>query len=441
MTSWPRCLPCFKRSSTLAATLLIGLLAVAAPLLMTSVAEAGTIGPDVTVFSLSDTTNYGVSGGIRGYAIGTRSCNIGDQPLNWCDNTGGCGAGTTDEDHPVIAQNIYRLKDGRFDQIGASWLKHGFVSTNSDTAGCLTGVCVDPPLGGNQLGVGCTDPYGSSLNGSRPLGRKSEVNAATGEFPFPPGGGGSTASVWNQRVAVAEADLSAALNPGALYYLEGHYVAPDDATAGNGLNNASYRRVTVEVGTFTLQMAEATVREKSAIEVWPVVDSTVELINVDVPSTPVERFHVARKVTEVTPGELWHYEYAVHNMNSNRAADRLVIDFFGNVTFTNVGFHDVNAHSNEPYDTTDWPGTTTATSLTWEAPLFVPAEDANAIRWATMYNFWFDADQPPTSIESHSLRLFEAGTPESLEFWLGDTELFADGFETGDTSAWDLTFP
>lgn len=402
---------------------------------------AGTIGPDVTVFSLSDTTNYGTAGGIRGYSIGTRSCNIGDAPLNWCDNNGGCGAGTTSHDHPVIAQNVYRLKDGRLDQIGASWLKHGFVSTNSDTPGCLTGVCDDPPLGGNQLGVGCTDPYGSSLNGSRPLGRKSEVNPTTGAYPFPPGGGGSTASIWNQRAAVAEADLSAALNPGARYFIEGQYIAPDDALAGNGLNNASYREVTVEAGTFNLQMLTSTVREKTAIEGWPVLDPTVELFNVDVPSVPVERFRVARKVTEVTPGELWHYEYAVHNMNSARSADRLSIQFFGNTAITNIGFHDVNAHSNEPYDPTDWVSATTANSIVWEAALFVPEQNANALRWATMYNFWFDADRAPESISAHLLRLFETGTPAELEFLTGTSLLFADGFETGDTSSWELAFP
>jgi len=400
-------------------------------------------GPDVTVFDLSDTTNYGTSGGVRGYAIGTRSCNIGTKPLNWCDANGGCGDGTTNRDHPVIAQNIYRLKNGRLDQVGASWLKHGFLSTNSSTSGCLTGTCTQPPLGSDQLGVGCTDPYGSGLNGSRPMGRKSEVNPSTGDFPFPPTGGGSSAAVWNQRVAVAETDLDDTNNPGALYYLEGHYIAPDDAIAGNGLNNASYRRVTVNSSNFNLSMASATVRQKSAIEVWPLVDNTVELINVDAPTLPVERFHVARKVTDLGSG-VWHYEYAIHNMNSARSADRLTITFGGSTAFSNVGFHDVNAHSGEPYDTTDWGTSTNATSITWQAAAFSPPEDANALRWATMYNFWFDANRGPSEISLHTLGLFETGSPTELEFLPGNPEalpLFEDGFETGDTAGWDQTLP
>ncbi|MBP9143534.1 MAG: hypothetical protein KBF21_08730 [Thermoanaerobaculia bacterium] len=409
-------------------------------LLGVEAAAAGSTGADVTVYELPGTTNWGASGGIRGYSVGTTSCNIGDTPLNWCDVNGGCGSGTTSSDHPVIGQNIYRLKNGRFDQIGASWLKHGFISLNQSAGGCGDGSCAAPPLGGNQLGVGCTDPYSSSLNGGRPMGRKSEVNPTTGVFPFPEGGGGSTATIWNQRAAVAEADLDAALNPGARYFIEGQYIAPDDAQSGNGLNNASYREVSVEAVSFNLQNVGSTVRQKSAIEVWPVIDATVELLNVDVPSVPVERFHVARKVTNPSAG-VWHYEYAVHNMNSARAADRLAIRFFGATTFENIGFHDVNAHSNEPYDTADWGNTVTVDEVSWDSPAFSPAENANAIRWANMYNFWFDADRPPAEIETHVLGLFEAGTPGEVEFLTNTNLIFVDGFGTGDSTAWSQTFP
>lgn len=406
----------------------IGLSLLAGFMLGTGPVSAGQLGPDVTVFTLSDTSNYGMASGIRGYSVGTTSCNIGDTPLNWCDNGGGCGAGTTSHDHPVIAQNMYRLKSGRFDQIGASWLKHGFVSTNSTAAEC--GTCTQPPLGGNQLGVGCTDPYGSGLNGGRPLGPKSEVNPTTGDYPFPHGGGaGSQAAVWNQRVAVAQTDLDPALNAGARYFVEGHYVAPDDAAAGNGLNNASYREVSVNASTFNLSFLSATVRRKAAIEVWATIDPGVEFFTIDLPTTPVQRFHVARRVTDLTGG-VWHYEYAVHNMNSTRAANRLSIEFFGPTNFTNTGFHDVDAHSGEPYDTADWPPVTAAENISWTTPAFATPANANALRWATMYNFWFDADRPPEEIEDHRLGLFQAGSPSEMIFLVGTAPVqFSDGFE------------
>ena len=397
-------------------------------LLCWTASAAHAAGPDVTVLELTETTNHGVANGIRGYSVGTTSCNIGDAPLNWCSFGGGCAAGANSNDHPAIAQNLYRLKNGRMDQIGASWLKHGFLSLNIDAPGCRTGTCTQPPAGGAQLGVGCTDPYGSDLNGDRPLGRKSDVNATTGDFPNPDGTG-SQSFVWNQRIAVAETDLSAALNPGASYYVEGQYVAPDDAEAGNGLNNASNRLVDVTAGNYNLDPTGTTSPRQAAIERWPLLDSEVELVNVDVPSVPVERFHVARRVSVVTPGALWHYEYAIHNMNSDRAADRFSVQFSGATAVSGIGFHDVDSHSGEPYDTADWPGTTTANSVAWAAPAFPSApQNANALRWATMYNFWFDADRPPAHIDSHGLRLFKAGAPAQVDFVIA-VPLFADGFE------------
>ncbi len=149
---------------------------------------------------------------------------------------------------------------------------------------------------------------------------------------------------------------------------------------------------------------------------------------------------VARKVTNPSAG-VWHYEYAVHNMNSDRAADRLAIQFSGATTFENIGFHDVDSHSNEPYDTTDWSNTVTADELRWDSPSFSPAENANAIRWASMYNFWFDADRPPTEIATHVLGLFEAGTPTEVEFLSNTNVIFLDGFGSGDSAAWSLTQP
>ncbi len=398
---------------------------------------AGSTGPDVTVFSLPAAFNWGSSGGVRGYSIGTTSCNIGDAPLNWCDNGGGCGAGTTDEDHPAIAQNLYRLKDGRFEQLGMSWLKHGFVSLNTSSAGCGDGSCDPPPLGGNQLGVGCTDPYGSSKNGGRPLGRRSEVNATTGEFPFPYGTGGTESAPGDQRVKVLESELDPALNAGARYFLEGQYVAPDDAAAGNGLNNASYREVSVQAGSFNLSNVGSTVREVPAIAVWPVIDPTVELVNADTATTPVERFHVARKVTTPSPGT-WHYEYAIHNMNSDQGARSFTITFPGATTITNVGFRDVDHHSGEPYATTNWVSTVGANGVSWATDDFATNANANALRWATLFSFWFDANAGPGSV-SHALGLFKSGGTLAVSFPL--QSVFDDGFETGDTSAWTLIVP
>ena len=63
--------------------------------------------------------------------------------------------------HPVIAQNLYRLKNGRFEQLGMSWLKNGFYALSLQPC--------EPSHRAQRhgLNVGCSDPYGAGLNGCR----------------------------------------------------------------------------------------------------------------------------------------------------------------------------------------------------------------------------------------------------------------------------------
>ncbi len=408
----------------------------------THTTEAGSTGPDVTVYELQNTANHGAVGGVRAYSVGTTSCNIGDEPLWWCDDD---RSYCDDEQHPVIAQNLYRLKDGRFEQLGMSWLKHGFLSLNLSASQCGDGSCDSPPHGGDQLGVGCTDPYGAGLNGSRPLGMRSEVNATTGTFPFP-----ATFVSWtqqiDQRIQAAEAELDPALNPDARYWIEAQYVAADDASRGNGLNNASHREVSVTPGSFNLGFAGPTVRQQPAIFAWRAAQEGVEILSVNViDSVPLQRFHAARRVTPA-PGGGWHYEYAIHNLNSDRSGRAFTVRFPGGATIDNVGFRDVDHHSGEPYDTMDWQVVTGADSVTWFTDLFADDELANALRWGTMFSFWFDADRPAADLKQ-TLELFKDGVPTTLHFTYGSvgppglSDIFSDGFESGDTSAWTLSQP
>ena len=43
----------------------------------------GDLGPDVVVFDLPSTYNWGTDGTVRAYSVGTTSCNRGDAPLSW----------------------------------------------------------------------------------------------------------------------------------------------------------------------------------------------------------------------------------------------------------------------------------------------------------------------------------------------------------------------
>ena len=86
--------------------------------------SVGTVpGPDVIVGDLPSVGQAGSSGSFVGLAVGTVSCNPGVVDVNWY--------GLPDNDHPVVAQNLYRMSGGatntdRFEQIGQSWLKHTF---------------------------------------------------------------------------------------------------------------------------------------------------------------------------------------------------------------------------------------------------------------------------------------------------------------------------
>ena len=50
------------------------------------------------------------------------------------------------------------------------------------------------------------------------------------------------------------------------------------------------------------------------------------------------------------------------------------------------------------------------TSITWNTETFAQNQNANAIRWGTLYNFRFDADQPPQTANA-TVGFFKTGSP------------------------------
>lgn len=383
-------------------------------------------GPDIIVgdlISIGSYTSGGPVNGMQAFSIGTTSCNLGSQNVNWISNS---------TDHPVIAQNFYRIKDGRIEQIGLSWLKHGFTALTQNLC------CTCNGSGGSVLGVGCSDPYSSSLNGSQTnLGPRWEVNASTGAFSWPspqrnwtpPG-----TTALTKRIQVNPADLDPALNNGAIYIAEGQYISPHDAAfagvaqpLGNGLNNASYRRFNVSWNAggwaSSLPFSASTVREKPAIQAWQDFDPSVTIVNVDIVGDggltggKVGRFIIGYKVTNNGNGT-WDYEYAVFNLNSHASGSSFSIPV-GGATLTNVGFKDVAYHSGDgdgspasasfySYDGTDWVPTNSGGNLTWNLVPATPVNNSNALRWSTLYNFRFTANKPPVPVTA-TLGLFRTG--------------------------------
>lgn len=358
-------------------------------------------GPDVIVGELYQTLSWGSAGDISAFSVGTISCNIGGTPLNWFANT---------NQHPVIVQNMFRLKDGRFEQIGQGWLKHGFFAlSHTDCSG--PGGCTGDPTG-EHLGVGCSDPYSASLNGEQAnLGPRSQVNPHTGGYPYPWTAPSAPPTI-GRRLQVHHADLDPALNSGAVYFVEGQYVTPDDAAAGKQDNNASYRPINVSGGgtSYSISLAGTTQRTKAGIRAWHAADFTVVEADVLVPGDGL--FMLAAKVTDLGTG-VYRYEYALQNLNVERAAASFSLPIFAGAAVTNQGFHDVDSHSGEPFSLTDWAGASGGGIISWSTTSFAVNPNANAIRWGTLYNFRFDANASPTT-STASIGLFKPGSPSSV---------------------------
>ncbi len=375
--------------------------------------ECGRVGPDLIVGGLVSVSNYG-SEQIDGewfdaFSVGPNRCNIGDQEVNWI-------AGT--DDHPVFGLNLFRLKDGRFEQLGQSWLFHSYSALQS------TGCCLacTPPGSSGRLGVGClttNSPVMIGLQSS--AGPKWEVNAHTGVFVYPPDDppwSGSTA----RRMRVRVSDLENTSGGQARFFVAGYCVAKDDAAAGNGNNNASYREVSVANVTFSsasFGLLGTTEREQAGIRAWQDVEPSVEETDIQIPNEGL--IILAAKATDIGGG-LWHYEYAAENLNSNRSVGSFSIPLDPASIVTNIGFHDVDYHSfdgddgggDANRDGTDWPNdyVVGASSITWS--MVDVGANSNALRWGTLYSFRFDTDAEPGEV-TVTMGLFEAGTPSSVD--------------------------
>ena len=373
-------------------------------------------GPDVIVGEIPSMAQFGSAGTQVGLGIGTTSCNNGTIDLNWF--------ALPQTDHPVIPQNFYRMSGGpnnneRFEQVGQSWLKHAFTALTGNACGFgCNGV------GGSHLGSGCSDPYGASLNASQTgLGSRAWVNPFTGAYPSSASNhSGHSHSGTTHRVLVEMSDLDTTQNPGATYFAEAQYVTPHEyawcqAHAGecNMYNNASYRQFSVSGTTsFNFSAVGGTVRTAPAITAW-----TGATINVIEPEPGVDgRAFIAFKVTGPVGG-IYHYEYAINNQNLDRAIQSLSLPVASEVTVSNIGFHAPVNHpgiandgtqADAGYSNLPWAATRSGGTLAWNSETFAQNQNANVLRWGTLYNFRFDSTRPPVNTRA-TIGFFKTGSP------------------------------
>ena len=377
-------------------------------------------GPDIIVGDLPAMVQIDPAVGSQvGLGIATTSCDNGDQPVDFfaLPNT----------DHPFFPENFYRMSGGadnleRFEQIGQSWIKHTFGADEDDdcSLGCNTNNCTQF----SQLCPGCSDPYLADENGDyQLLGSRAWVNPFTGAMP-------STAANHNghvhdgvsHRVRVNVADLNTTLNTGATYFAEAAYLDPLEYTwcqthpgQCNMYNNASYHQFHVNGTTsFTFSPVGQTVRMQPAIMAW--TGATVNQVQPDPGNDGIS--FVGFKVTSPAPG-VYHYEYAVYNYNLDRSIQSFGVPLGVGAILSNIGFHappqepgwaNDGTFNNQGYSSMPWAVTQTSDSITWNSETFAQNQNANAIRFGTLYNFRFDADQPPQSANA-TVGFFKTGSP------------------------------
>ncbi len=368
---------------------LLPLAALATGLAAQSNVVAGLDGRLTVVNSL---TYYGRRGpahpnGEVGMAMLNTMCNPGSVNIPWYQ--------AMQPNHPKFGFLIVRVAGDRIEQINEwSFCKHAFVSINVSGA---CGSCQDPGTG-SLMGLNCSDTYAAGNNANRRwLGPPEEIDPWLGTwqpvgsyfdigdpmqagYPLPADGIRSLDhtifDTVQNRVTVDEADL---LTPNASYYYglqlihEGEALANrDDNLAHRGFNPVW------NGGSWSFPNNAAGQQYGSILDRWP--GANVEFGH---DGGDNGRFFVASKVTPLGGG-LYHYEYAVHNVDNSRGGGTLRIPIDAGATASNFTFGDIDLDPSN-----DWTAARVGNEVVFTSP------QGNPLEWNTIYNFGFDADVPP----------------------------------------------
>jgi hypothetical protein len=433
---------------------------------------SGPDGSDIYVWSIdgSSISKYGTIDGVTAYAMSTTSCNEGDEWAVWLSNV---------NQHPLVSQNLFRITDGRFEQIGMAWLKHTWCA--ADFSSCGTG---SPNGTCSYMTIGIYDTYSAGLNAAQDdLGPRSDVRAASGEYPYPYSiAFGQTGNSIYKRMQVQNTDLAGSTGANGTdtrYLAEAYYITSDEPindtdnpNANRQYDNASWKRVirgNLSGGGYFLNMTGPTVQRQTALEAWPQFDLNPGdgyPPQVAAVSTPGEKFvmgsdagvdapngrlYVGFDITPLPDG-MWAYDYTIYNYNSDRSVREVTLNV-AEADYTVATHHAPFYHSGDPQEgalgwgvtpdiengkvswaTEPWTGTASegGNELT-----------ANAIRWSTAHSFHIETTLPPDRAPL-KLGLFRPGTPSQVEAQVfgpapdcNDNEV-ADGIDIQDGTETDV---
>ncbi len=304
------------------------------------------------------------------------------------------------DQHPFLVWGLFRVSEGRIEQIGRSGVKHAFFTVNQNCE-------VNCGMGGSVLWPGCEDTYGvGNNNDPQFMGPIDEIRAFAGTWDscgsfFDANCDGSqegfSGGGFLNRMVVRETDLQVA---GAQYFFQGWYVVREDV---NILNTMGYRPLNPQFAGSSWSFSPAGFTQ------GPAIDAYISVTNQDGDrrNTPVTTAVGQLRVTvNVLPleNQRWRYEYALMNLDLDAGVSSFEISVPGGVEISSPAFRAASGT-----DVADWLIERQGNVLRFTAP------DANADRqpWMSLFNFSFIADTAPV-----------AG---SLSFVIPSTDAAAEG--------------
>lgn len=293
---------------------------------------------DVALIGMEHVQYLGTSPeGLVKLAPSARLRNVSDGDVPWIAKFESDGAYpyTPEDQHPYLVWSLYRLHDGRFEQLAVSGVKHAFNTINQN---CNPDLVDCSYLSGNVLGPDCEDIYSVTTNDENGLmGPRDEVEASIGRFEsspsfFDPGGTGDqthNAGSFENRLLVDPAELD---TPGAEYFVESWYVIQCDAEIWNSMG---YREVDPEpLGSGWEFNEVGDFQQGPAISEWisPGLDPSPTHVVVTVLSEDPDagcpggmpQGHLRLLVDVEGPDEgEYRYRYAVQNFDLDRGVERI----------------------------------------------------------------------------------------------------------------------
>lgn len=318
--------------------------------------------------------------------------NVGTADVAWHRKFTGIFEPYENDQHPYLIWNMYREIDGRFEQIGASGVKHAFFTVNTSCS-CS---------GGQVLFPTCQDKYSVGNNDlARELGPREKISSfdglwnSTGSFfdkdangvqdsPAPAGG---SYGLGENRMVVNENLFADSSLP---YYISSWYLIRDDV---NIFNNMGYKQF--EITSISNPTPDSwLITPLTNFTNGPASDQYVTPNSFDLNAgTASQRIlqdgeghlTVAVKVVDLNDGT-YRYNYMIENHDYDPQIQTITLPLADSASMINFVFADTDEDVNN-----DWIISHVDDKLILQAPA------SNEIDWGYLYSFSFTTDSEPQS--------------------------------------------